>query len=205
MEWSWILNIGEKILLGALGGLVALYFTRQRFLSERWWDKKYHVYLETFETLRRLERSLTILGSSIYEGKIPEINDEFTIAAQEYETALSNLVSLQYKHILLTPTLTKDRIMILYAALRAFDPEMISNARELNEKNRKEIFELAKQSKRYVSGALGETTFEARKDLGIERKLLFNKKPEGLILGMSINDLKKEAKKYEKKLNKNNT
>lgn len=202
MEWTWILNIGEKILLGAIGGLVALYFARQRFLSERWWDKKYDVYLETFDTLSRLEKSLTILGSAIFEGNKPEINDEIRAAAQEYKTALTNLISLQYKHMLLTPTLTKDRIMVLYSALRAFDPDMVLNAFDSSEEDRKEIFDLAKQSKRFVGGALGETTYEARQDLGIDKKLP-KKRPEGYILSMSTDEIRKKVKRFEKKIKKN--
>lgn len=194
MEWTWILNIGGKILLGAIGGLVALYFARQRFLSERWWDKKYDIYLETFNTLRKLEKSLAILGSVIFEGGKPEINDKIRTASQEYETALSDLISLQYKHILLTPTLTKDRIMVLYSTLRVFNPDMVLNSFDSSEEERKEIFDLVKESKRLVSGALGETTYEARQDLGIDKKLS-KKRPEGSILGMTTDEIRKKVKK----------
>lgn len=201
MELNWVLNLGEKILLGAIGGLVALYFARQRFLSERCWDKKYDLYLETFDTLSRLEKSLAILVTAIYEGKKPDINDEVRMAAQQYETALSDLISLQDKHMLLTSTLTKDRIMVLYATLRPFHPIMILDAYNTNEEERKEIFDLFKDNKRLVSGALGETIIESRRDLGIDSKTP-KKRVKGSILGMSTSEMSKHIKKYKKELNK---
>ena len=145
---------------------------------------------------------MTILGSAIFEGKKPEINDEIRAAAEEYETALSDLISLQYRHILLTPTLTKDRIMVLYSTLNVFCPDMVIDAIDSSEEDRKEIFDLAKQSKRFVGGVLGETTFEARRDLGIDKKLS-KKRSEGSILDMSTDEMTKEVKKYENKIKKN--
>ena len=202
MEWNWFLNLFEKILLGAIGGIVALYFARKRFLSERWWDKKYDLYLETFDTLRRLENSLAILVAAIYERKKSKLNDEVITAAQEHETALSDLISLQDKHMLLTPTLTKNRIMVLYATLAPFHPKMILDAYDKNEEDRKEIFDLFKGNKRLISGALGETIFEARRDLMIDNKIP-RKRPKGSILGMTTLELRKEVKKYMKEMKKN--
>lgn len=167
MDLSWMSGVIETLAVGAVGGISAYWLAERRFVSERAWEKRYELYGEIFDILNQLEHSLLILEHAVTTDREYRQGSDSRDAASSYNAGLLKLNQLQERLMLLGADEAHIRLMVVYAGLRVFYPEMVIAPAELKEIEMQELAELIKSCRREASGRNGEIAFLARRDLGM--------------------------------------
>ena len=166
-------QILEKILLGAIGGLIAYWMAHRKFVSQRWWDKRFDLYSEVFDILKQIEHSLAIFEWAVANGQNIENSEIVNKASTEYETGLSHLAGIQCKMLLVGLDDAHLKLLTLSAALQVVHPSYLSS--ETDEKSQ-EIFDLIRQSKRMLGECSLKLALQGKVNLKIENTLVANGK-----------------------------
>jgi hypothetical protein len=169
-------SIIEKLILGAIGGLVAYWFAHRSFVHQRWWDKQYDLYIEAFGILKKITHALAEIECSIENQLTSDESEIVSKAYLEFGEGLSQIHGLQDKMILLGLDEASFKLTALYSALQFVHP---SNLASYTDEDIQEIKDLVKQSKRMTEGCSGELAFLGRKKL--EGNLPFIRKIKSLI------------------------
>jgi len=163
--------IVENLFIGAVGGLLAYWVAHRKFVLQRWWDKKFDLYIKAIEILEKLEHSLAIYEWALESGLTIDNSDKFRDAYLEFERGLSLLNGLQSKLMLVGMDEAHMKLMVLTAGLRAIHPSYLTSE---TDEDIQEIKELVKQSKNMVGGCSGELAIQGRSNL----KMAFSNKRE---------------------------
>lgn len=159
-------SILDKLVMGFIGGLVAYWFAHRKYISQKWWDKRYDLYIESIEILKELSHSLAIYEWALENKQTIDDSTKVEDAYLVFEEGLSKLHGIQNKFLLNGLDEAKMKILPLMAGLSMVHPCYLTK----NDSNDvEEIIELVKQSRRMVEGCSGELAFLGKKDLKIGR------------------------------------
>ena len=162
-----MIKIIETLAIGAVGGMSAYWLAQRRFVRERSWEKRYELYGKIFDILNQIEHSLAILEYAVRADREYRQGSESRDAATSYNAGLLKLNQLQERLMLLGADEVHMRLMVVYAGLRVFYPEMVIEPAELKGVEIQELVDLIKSCYREASGRNGEIAFLARRDLGM--------------------------------------
>lgn len=162
-----MIKIIETLAIGAVGGMSAYWLAQRRFVREQSWEKRYELYGKIFDILNQLEHSLVILEHAVRADREYRQGSESRDAATSYNAGLLKLNQLQERLMLLGADEAHMRLMVVYAGLRVFYPEMVIEPAELKGVEIQELADLIKSCYREASGRNGEIAFLARRDLGM--------------------------------------
>jgi len=157
-------SILEKLFIGAIGGLAAFWFAHRRFISQRWWDKQFDLYVEAIDILKQIEHSLAIYEWALNNKQTIEESEPVKKAYLDFEDGLSQLHGLQSKMMLIGLDEAHVKLMVLRAGLSAVHLNYLTSDPE---EDTQEIIELVKQSKNMTGGCSGELALLGKKKLGI--------------------------------------
>lgn len=149
----------EKLAVILLSGFVGYIFARTKFVSERWWDKKYDTYISAFDALNEIEHALAILE---WASETEQFIEKSLITQQAIDTFDDNLHKihcLQNRMMMLDMKEEHIKLIVLSSALSIVSPILFS---ENCEEPREEIVDLIKQSKGMAGGCGGELALLGR-------------------------------------------
>jgi len=161
-------SIIEKLIIGAAGGLIAFWFTYRKFISQRWWDKQFDLYIEAIDLLKTIEHSLAIYEWSLNNNETINNSETFKKAYLDFEEGLNQLHGLQSKMMLIGLDEAHTKLLILRAALTAIHPELLTSE---TDEDHQEIIDLVKQSKNITGGCSGELAIIGKNSLGNDVKI----------------------------------
>ncbi len=156
-------SILEKLFIGMIGGLIAFWLAQRKFISQRWWDKKFDLYIDAIEILEHIEHSLGIFVWAVERKQTIDDSEIVNTAYADFEEGLGHLHGLQSKMMLIGLDEAHKKLMVLRAALSAVHPSFLTSD---TEEDTQEILELLKQSKNMTGGCSGELAFLGRRKLG---------------------------------------
>lgn len=172
-------SILEKIFIGLVGGFIAYWLANRKFVSQRWWDKQYDLYIEAFDILKQISNALATYEWAFDRNLTIDKSDTLEKAYLDFEDGLSKLHGLQSKMMMIGLEDAHIKLTTLYAGLQAVQPSYLTfNIDE----DPQEIFDLVKQSKHMVEGCSGELAFLGKENLEVgvttfrRARKLFNKK-----------------------------
>lgn len=166
-------SIFEKLVLGATGGMVAYWFAYQKFVSQKWWDKRYDLYIEAIEILKEISHSLAIYEWALANEQTIDDNEKVSAACLTFEEGLSKLHGLQSKLLLVGMEQEHHKLLPLKAALSMVHPSYLS---KIKNEDRQEIIQLVNQSRRMAEGCSGELAFQGKENLKMGRLTLMRLK-----------------------------
>ncbi len=172
----------EKIIIGLIGGLIAYWLANRKFVSQRWWDKQYDLYIEAFDILKQIGNALATYEWALDRNLTIDKSDTLEKAYLDFEDGLSKLHGLQSKMMMIGLEDAHIKLITLYAGLQAVHPSYLTSN---TDEDLQEIFDLVKQSKHMVEGCSGDLA-----SLGKEN------------LGVGVNTFRRTRKSINKKLNK---
>jgi len=155
-------TIVENLFIGAVGGLLAYWIAHRKFVSQRWWDKRFDLYIKAIEILEKIEHSLAIFEWALERGLTIDNSDTFKDAYMEFERGLSLLHGLQSKMMFVGMDEAHMKLMPLAAGLKAIQPSYLTSD---TVEDIVEIKDLVKQSKNMVGGCSGELAIQGRNNL----------------------------------------
>lgn len=168
-------SILEKIFLGAIGGAVAYWIAYRKFISQRWWDKRFDLYSSAIDILKQIEHSLAVYEWALENKQTIDNSEAVKNAFLEFEDGLSQLHGLQSKMLLIGLDEAHHKLLPLSAGLQAVHPSYLTST---TDEDRQELIDLVKQSKSMVGGCSGELAFQGKATL--ETELHFIKKLKSL-------------------------
>ena len=143
MSVSWVSKMIEPLLIGAIGGMSAYLLAQRRYIRERTWEKRYELYGTIF-IKNQIGHSLLILEYAVSADRLYRQGAESRAAAIAYNSDLTRLNQLQERLMLLGCNEAHVRLMVVYAGLRVFYPQMVIEPEELEGNEIKEIADLIK-------------------------------------------------------------
>ena len=149
----------EKLFIILLSGFVGYIFAKTKFVSERWWDKKYDTYICAFDALNEIEYALEILE---WVSDTEQYIEESTITQQaidRFEENTHKIHCLQNKMMMLDMQEEHKKLMVLSNALSIMSPMLFTKGCP---EPKEEIVELVKQSKGMARGCGGELALLGR-------------------------------------------
>ncbi|MCF6299822.1 MAG: hypothetical protein L3J52_01680 [Proteobacteria bacterium] len=158
-------SVIEKLIIGAVGGLVAFWFTYRKFISQRWWDKQFDLYIEAIDILKIIEHSLAIYEWELNNNQTIDTSETLKKAYLDFEEGLNQLHGLQSKMMLIGLDDAHTKLMVLRAALTVVHPSLLTSE---TDEDHEEIINLIKQSKDMTGGCSTELAFIGKKNLGTE-------------------------------------
>jgi len=152
----------EKLIIGAVGGIAAYWLAHMKFLNQKWWDKKYDLYIEAFDILKKIERSLATFEWGVQNDQYISNNDQMQKALLDYEDGISQLHGLQSKMMLIGLKQAHMKILNLIVSLRMIHPDdLISGTNEDGD----EILTFIKKTKGLTGGCSGELALTGKIEL----------------------------------------
>jgi len=155
-------SVLEKLLIGAAGGLIAYWLAQTRFISQRWWDKQFDLYIEAIDILKQIEHSLAIYEWALNSKQTIDKSETVKKAYLNFEEGLSKLHGLQSKMMLIGLDEAHTKLLVLHAGLSAVNPSYLSSNPD---EDIQEIIELIKQSKNMTGGCSAELAFLGKEKL----------------------------------------
>lgn len=157
-------SILEKLVIGAIGGLAAYWFTHMKFVNQKWWDKQFDLYAEAIDILKGIELSLAVLEWGLQNGQYIDTSKQMKEASLEFENGISQLHGLQSKMILIGLKEAQVKVITLVAGLRVIHPDDLLS---FTIEDRDEILELVMNSKRITGACSVELALLGKKELKI--------------------------------------
>lgn len=142
--------------------MVAYWFAYRKFVSQRWWDKRFELYSKAIDILKQIEHSLAIYEWALENKQTIDNSETVKNAYLEFEEGLSQLHGLQSKMLLIGLDEAHIKLLPLSAALKVVHPSYLTSE---TDEDIQELIDLVKQSKNMVGGCSGELAFQGKATL----------------------------------------